>query len=61
MALSRGPMGRFVERAVWTLIHDVIAHPLCGALWIAGLKRAGDRLHDLTLPPLSWRDELYGG
>ena len=55
-----------IRRAAWTIVHDVIAHPVCGMLWaIAGvfglalLKRAGDFLHEVTLPPMSLEDMAY--
>jgi len=40
------------DNAVWAL-HDSVAHPVVSTLHFAGLNRAGDWLHDITmaLPP----------
>ncbi len=65
----RGRILRHVARSFWTVLHDVIAHPVCGVLWILGakrsrpqrslLERAGDWLHEATLPPMGWSDVEY--
>ena len=31
------------------LIHDVLAHPICGLLWMLGADGLGDWLHDVTV------------
>ncbi len=30
-------------------IHDVVTHPVCGVLWILGLDKVADWLHDSTV------------
>lgn len=48
--------GWFQEK-LWTLIHDVLAHPICGLCWILGLQRLGNWLHVITVHPLNYDDE----
>ena len=44
-------------RCMW-LVHNVIGHPLMGLLFFVGLRKAGDWVHDITLPPGVSVDEL---
>ena len=44
---------------MWMLIHDAVAHPICALLWLVGLQRAGDWLHDVTVHPLNYADEEW--
>jgi len=32
------------------LIHNMIGHPIAEALWVLGLEKAGDYVHDITVP-----------
>ncbi len=32
------------------LFHNVVAHPVCGALWFAGVTRLADAIHEATAP-----------
>jgi len=41
------------------LIHDIIAHPICGILWIVGAEKTGDYLHDLTVAEILYEDETW--
>jgi hypothetical protein len=52
-------MGSKFTRPLWVILHDVVGHPVCGVLWVLGLRRLGDWLHDVTLPPLSEADEQW--
>lgn len=31
-------------------LHNLIAHPICGLLWLVGLTAAGNWLHDRSAP-----------
>lgn len=42
-ALSK--LGRFSY-----LIHNTIGHPIAEIFWILGLEKAGDYIHDITVP-----------
>lgn len=33
----------------WT-IHNIIAHPIAEILWLLQLKKAGNFVHDITVP-----------
>ena len=54
-------MWRF-KHSFWTVLHDVLAHPIAGVLWAINApvtNRAGYWLHDITLP-MAWQlDENY--
>ncbi len=41
------------------LIHDVLAHPLCGLLWIVGFQKAGDWFHEATVFEVNREDEVW--
>ena len=32
------------------LVHNIIGHPVAEIFWILGLERAGDYVHDITVP-----------
>jgi hypothetical protein len=38
-------MGRFSY-----LIHNMIGHPIAEIFWIMGFEKAGDYIHDITVP-----------
>lgn len=40
----------------WTL-HNVIAHPISEIFWLLKLKRAGNWIHDITVPCESLDEE----
>lgn len=45
-------MGKFLAKLgpfAWTL-HNVVAHPVSEVLFLVGLGRLGDKLHDATVP-----------
>ena len=48
-----------MRRRLWILIHDGLAHPICAALWILGINRLGDWLHEVTVHPLNYDDERW--
>ena len=31
-------------------IHNIIGHPIAEIFWILGLEKAGDYVHDITVP-----------
>ncbi len=41
------------------LVHDVVAHPVCGLLWIFGARTVGDWLHDRTVFASNYDDERW--
>lgn len=48
-----------LKHAVWTVLHDIVAHPVCGILWTINRpipNRIGYWLHDITLPEAWQRD-----
>lgn len=58
MSLSR----KISRKILWIFVHDVLAHPICGFLWIAGfavplLSHLGDWLHDVTVHPCNYDAE----
>ena len=40
-------------------LHDGLAHPICAVLWIVGLQRFGDWLHDTTVHPANREAEIW--
>lgn len=48
-----------MSKRVGYFVHDVLAHPLCGLLWIVGARLAGDWLHDLTVFASNVDDERW--
>lgn len=40
-----GKLGRFSYT-----IHNIIGHPIAEILWLFGLTKAGDYVHDITVP-----------
>ena len=38
-----------LTRLMW-FIHNTIGHPIAGILFLFGLDKAGDWVHDITLP-----------
>lgn len=46
-------------KLAWVFIHDVLAHPVCGLLWILGFSKAGDWLHEVSLHPLNYQEERW--
>jgi hypothetical protein len=45
-------VGNFLSklgRCQWTL-HNVVAHPLSELLYLVGFERAGNWIHDVTIP-----------
>ena len=47
------------KKKFWFFIHDVIIHPICGILWILGLDKWGDWLHDITVNEVNYGDETW--
>ncbi len=43
------------------LVHDVLAHPFCGVLWILGFNYLGDLLHDGTVFACNEQEEVWTG
>lgn len=48
-----------MTKTIWTIIHDILIHPICGLFWIIGLDRQGNWLHDKTVHPLNYEDETW--
>ena len=42
-------LARLPGRFQWTL-HNLVGHPVSEVLYQLGLERAGNRIHDLTIP-----------
>lgn len=48
-----------LRHAAWTVLHDTVAHPVCGILWAINhslSNRIGYWLHDITLPE-TWQQD----
>lgn len=52
-------IGRKATKLAWIFLHDVLAHPVCGLLWILGFSKAGDWLHEASLHPLNYQEERW--
>lgn len=48
-----------MSKRVGYFVHDVVAHPLCGLLWIFGANSVGNWLHDLTVFASNVDDERF--
>ena len=50
--MKKVKVGNFLSklgRCQWTL-HNVVAHPLGELLYLVGFERAGNWIHDVTIP-----------
>ena len=48
-----------IDKIIGFLIHDIIAHPICGFLWIFRFQKLGDWLHDKTVFKCNLFDEVW--
>jgi hypothetical protein len=39
-----------MKRTLMMLVHNCVAHPVAGVLWLVGADALGDWLHDVTVP-----------
>jgi len=48
-----------LKKKLWIFIHDFVAHPICALCWIFGAYGIGDWLHDKTVHPINYDDEIW--